>query len=281
MSIELITKVQAAVDEIFAAESKKELLTNQDYSWDGAHAIKVYKITTATMNDYGRSGPASGNWSRYGAVAGLDATTETLTLAKDRSFTFAIDALDTDETAQQLEAAKALARQQRLVIIPELDAYIIGKMTTGAGTKPTAVSLTAANIYEKILAGSTVLDDNSVPETGRVLVVSPAVYELMKKSTEIVLNSEIGQDLRLKGVIGNLDGMTVVKVPSVRLPEHFGFMIAHPLATVAPVKLEAYKIHKDPPGISGCLVEGRIAYDAFVLDNKTKAIYYQAQPAGN
>ena len=54
-------------------------------------------------------------------------------------------------------------------------------------------------------------------------------------------------------------------------------MLAHPCATVAPTKLEDYKIHKDPPGISGSLVEGRICYDAFVLENKAKAIYYQAK----
>ncbi|SCI20109.1 Uncharacterised protein [uncultured Clostridium sp.] len=82
--------------------------------------------------------------------------------------------------------------------------------------------------------------------------------------------------MRLKGVIGMLDGASVIKVPANRLPSAFGFMLAHPSATVAPTKLEDYKIHQDPPGISGDLVEGRIVYDAFVLDNKTKAIYYQA-----
>ena len=66
---------------------------------------------------------------------------------------------------------------------------------------------------------------------------------------------------------------------SNRLPKNFGFMMAHPCATVAPTKLEAYKTHQDPPGISGELVEGRICYDAFVLDNKKKAIYYQVQTA--
>ena len=51
-------------------------------------------------------------------------------------------------------------------------------------------------------------------------------------------------------------------------------MIAHKVATVAPVKLEEYKTHADPPGISGTLVEGRVAYDAFILENKANAIYY-------
>ena len=67
----------------------------------------------------------------------------------------------------------------------------------------------------------------------------------------------------------------MIKVPVNRVPENFGFMLVHPCATVAPTKLEEYKIHQDPPGISGSLVEGRICYDAFVLENKTKAIYYQ------
>ena len=56
-------------------------------------------------------------------MAGLDATTEEFTLTKDRSFTFAIDKLDTDETAQQLAAASALARQNREVVIPEVDTH--------------------------------------------------------------------------------------------------------------------------------------------------------------
>ena len=80
-------------------------------------------------------------------------------------------------------------------------------------------------------------------------------------------------------MISNLDGCNVIKVPSNRLPENFGFMMAHPCATVAPTKLEDYKTHQDPPGISGELVEGRICYDAFVLENKAKAIYYQAKTA--
>ena len=94
------------------------------------------------------------------------------------------------------------------------------------------------------------------------------------------METDIGNDLRLKGVIGMLDGATVLKVPSNRLPENFGFLLAHPSATVAPTKLEDYKAHENPPGISGSLVEGRICYGAFVLDNKKKALYYQEnQPA--
>lgn len=274
MAINLATKFLPYVDEKFTQESKKSLLTNNDFDWSGAHTVKIYKVSTSAMNDYDRAGTGSTN-SRYGTVAGLDATTEEFTLKKDRSFTFAIDKLDTDETVSQLKAASALERQVREVVIPEVDSYVYNVMCTNAGTKATAKALTKTNIYTEILAGNQVLDDSDVPETGRVLLVTPATYTLMKQCTDITMETDIGNELRLKGVIGMVDGCSVIKVPSSRLPEKFGFMLAHPCATVAPTKLEDYKIHEDPPGISGSLVEGRINYDAFVLDNKAKAIYYQ------
>lgn len=279
MAISLVTQFQPYTDEIFSTESKKSLLTNNDFDWTGAHTVKVYKVGTSEMTDYNRNPQAGFTGSRYGTIKDLDATTEEFTLKKDRSFTFAIDKLDTDETAQQLAAASALARQQRQVVIPEVDSYVYGVMCTGAGHKPDAVALTKENIYTEIISGNNALDNAEVPETGRIIVVTPDVYVLMKQCKDITMETDIGNDLRLKGVISNLDGAMVVKVPANRLPERFGFMIAHPCATVAPTKLEDYKIHADPPGISGSLVEGRICYDAFVLENKTKAIYYQAQTA--
>ena len=282
MAIELATQFTSNVDEQFASESRRELLTNRGYDWTGAHSIKVYKITTSKMNDYNRAGETDEvNWSRFGPVKNLNASTEELTLTKDRSFTFVIDLMDEDETTHAVAAAGALARQNREVVIPEVDAYVYNVMCTKAGTKPAAKTLTADNIYSEIIAGSGVLDDAEVPETQRVLLVNPATYQLMKKSTEIAMDTDIGNDLRLKGVIGMLDGMNVVKVPASRLPEDFGFMIAHPCATVAPKKLEDFRVHQDPPGISGALVEGRICYDAFVLDNKALAIYYQAHKAAS
>lgn len=276
MAINLVTQFQPYVDEIFTKESKKELVTNQDFDWTGAHTIKVYKISTGTMNDYDRAGTGSGaKGSRYGAVQSLDATTEEFTLKNDRSFTFAIDKLDTDETAQQLAGASALARQQREVVIPEVDSYVYGVMAAGAGTEPTAVALTPENIYDEITKGTNTLDNAEVPDESRVIIVSPDVYRIMKKSKDIVMETDIDTNLRKQGVVSNLDGAAVIKVPAGRLPENCGFIMCHPCATVAPTKLEDYKIHQDPPGISGSLVEGRICYDAFVLDNKKMAIYYQ------
>lgn len=285
MAVNLTTKVQPYVDEVFTTESRKSLLTNDDFDWTGAHTIKVHKVNTVGMSDYDRDGDTvgkaagSGNTtivtSRYGVYGTVGNTYEEFTLRKDRSFTFIIDKLDTDETGQVLSGASALARQQREVIVPEVDKYVYGIMANGAGKKVTDTTLSETNIYDEIIKATNYLDNKEVPESGRVLVVTPDTYFLMKKNSDIVMNTEVGAEMRIRGVIGNLDGLTVIKVPASRLPDKAGFMVAHPVATVAPTKLEEYKIHQDPPGVSGQLVEGRIVYDAFILDNKKDAIYYE------
>lgn len=256
MSIPLAVKYAKNADEMFAAESKISLLTNRDYDFNGAHTVLIYKMSTVPMNNYARNvglnDNADAHLSRFGRL---------------------VDILDQEESGDVIEAAAALARELREVVIPEVDAYTYGVMVEKAGTKASVQALTRDNIYTAILAGLEALDNAEVPDTERVLVLTPAVYTLLKQST-VFDNTEVGADLRMKGVVGILDGMNVVRVPASRLPEGFGFLIAHPSATVAPVKLEDYNVHTDTVLSSGSIVTGRICYDAFVLDNKAKGIYY-------
>ena len=123
MAVELVEKYLPFVDEQFTEESKKEYLTNNDFSFAGAKSVKVYKISTGAMQDYGRlnAGQSTQLVSRYGTIEELNATTQTMMLSKDRSFTFVIDKLDQDETGDSLEAATALGRQVREGVIPEVD----------------------------------------------------------------------------------------------------------------------------------------------------------------
>lgn len=273
----LCQKFAPIADEIFKAESKRELVSNSNFDWTGAHSVVLLKITAADMNDYGRnvfSDADSIPVSRFGDLVDLDREAEELILSKDRSFIFNIDKLDIDETGGQLEAGAALARQIREKVIPEIDTYVFGKMVTGAGTTADAAEISEDNIYDLILAGSETLDDAEVPETDRVLVLPPASYTALKKSTAFD-NTPVNDELKVMGVVAYLDGMKVIRVPATRLPANIGFIICHPEATTAPVKLEDYNAHPDTVLSSGTIITGRVCYDAFVLENKADAIYVQ------
>jgi len=271
MAINLATNYEAKVDEKFKQLSLSKAFTNSSYTWLNASAIVVNGRTTVAMNDYSLTGS-----TRYGTASELGNTVQTMLLTKDRSFTFTIDKKSKDDTNGTIfEAGKALKEQQEQVIVPEIDAYTFGVMGTAAvangGTATAAI--TASNAYEKFLDGQIFLGNNLVPTEGLVAAISYSFYKFIKLDSSFMLASEIAMEKRINGMVGEVDGVKLVKVPSSKLPTNCAFIIAHPMATVAANKLEDFTIHQNPPGISGSLVEGRVRYDAFVLNNKVNALY--------
>lgn len=270
MAVNLAAKYSAKVDERFKLKSLTEVAVNREYEWAGVDTVNVYSIPTVAMGDYTRTGLA-----RYGVAAELQNTKQTLTLAKDRSFTFAIDRGNKDETMGVMDAGKALARQQDEVIIPEIDTYrlaaIAAAATANAGTATVAV--TASNAYSNFLVMMEYFANNKVTLSGLVVFVSPAFYSFLKLDSSFIKQSETGQKIAINGMVGEVDGAKIIRVPSIYLPASTAFLGCHPSATVAADKLEDFKIHDNPPGINGSLVEGRIIYDAFVLTSRLKAVY--------
>lgn len=270
MVVNLASKYEKKVDERFKLKSLTDAAINKDYTWEGVNSINVYSIPTVAMNDYSKSGLA-----RYGTAAELDNTLQTLTLARDRSFTFTIDRGNQQDTQMVMNAGKALARQLDEVIIPEIDIYRLAKMSAAAianGNTATA-AVTAANAYEKFLNANAVLDDKKVPNSGRIAFVTPAFYNFIKLDPTFIQASDLAQKMLINGQIGEVDGVKLVKVPTTYLPANHAFIITHPSATVAAEKLSDYKTHDNPPGVNGWLVEGRERYDAFVLDMKKDAVF--------
>ncbi|MFE8704132.1 N4-gp56 family major capsid protein [Cytobacillus sp. FJAT-54145] len=270
MAINLASKYEKKVDERFKLKSLTESAVNKEYDWAGVNAITVYSVPTVAMNDYAATGV-----NRYGTAAELQNTVQTMTLTRDRSFTFTIDRKNYQDTQMVMEAGKALARQIDEVIVPEIDIYRLAAMSAAAvanGHTATA-AVSKSNAYESVLAGAEKLDEDKVPTGGRLLYVTPAFYNLIKLDPTFIKSTEIAQKMLINGQVGELDGMKVIKVPSSYLPANTPFLITHPVATVAANKLEDYKTHDNPPGINGWLVEGRKRYDAFVLSNKVNALY--------
>lgn len=268
MSIDYAVDYSGKVDEKFAETSKTGAFVNNDFDFIGTKSIKVQTVSTATMNDYSRTNSSN----RYGTPENLNVTSQEMTMSKDRSFSIVIDKMDNDETKRALEAGKVLRRQMEEVVVPEIDKHRFAEMVKGAKTTKTE-ALTVDNVYDMITEATEKLDEENVPVVGRQIAVTPATFKLMKQSKDIILHTEIGQELRNKGIIAEIDGMYVTKVTQATLGTNVGFIVAHACATVAPIKLSEYKIHTDAPGISGELIEGRFYYDAFVLNNKKGAIY--------
>jgi len=276
MAQNLAKKYSSKVDERFHLKSFTEQLVNQNYDWAGAVTVEVYQVGVVSNSNYTRTGT-----TRYGTASELGTQLQTLTLAKDRSFTFTIDQGNHTEEMMVTKANQALSRQMNEVMIPEIDARRIAVMSAAgiANGATDDTPATVSNAYALLLAGSETLDEAYVPQTGRFVMGTPSYINKIKQDDSFVLASEMGQKMLVNGVVGEIDGMKVIKVPSTYFPSDHEFIIGHKEATVGPKKLNDFKIHDNPPGINGWLVEGRCIYDAFVLDAKEDCIYVQTNDA--
>ena len=268
MAINLAEKYSSQIDEQMRLGALSAPGVNNDVDFVGAKTVKVYSLDTAPLNDYRASGS-----NRYGTPTDIEDTLQEMTMTQEKSFTFVLDkthGVDTPEGVR--DAGKALQRQITNVIIPEVDRYRFAAFANNAGTK-TYTENTAANAYLTFLAANTSITDEEFPVEGRVAFCKSSFIELLKTSPEYTRNTELAQDkIIFKGMVGECDGVAIIGVPSRRMPAGVSFIITHPMCAPAPVKIQDYKVHTDPPGIAGQLVEGLIYHDCFVFEQKKKGI---------
>lgn len=264
---------QKTVDAFTLASITKGM-SGDGWNWaaENGKTIVLTSNGVAAMTDYSRSGV-----TRFGTPSEIDNDTQEIACAKDRAFAFTIDKMGRTERAMTIEAAKQLRKQIDEVVTPEIDIYTLGKLVSEAAAAnivDAAATVTKANAYETFLELNSMLDDQLVPATNRVAWVTPAFYNMLKLDDSFTKASESTVKALTSGFLGDVDGVALVKAPTSYLPAKDATktkgaalcVIAHKDAWVQPIRLEEYRTHIDPPGISGWLVEGRVVYDAFVLE---------------
>ena len=275
MAVNYAAKYANVVDERFRLGSLTTALVNNNFDWLGVKTVKVFSRNLATLNDYQTSGS-----SRYGTPDELGNNEQEMTITQDKSFTYTIDAASEQDTNGTMEAAATLAENIDNLVIPAMDTYRLAAIcaaapTSGTHTKKSHVitkAVDTTNAYEEFLACQEVLDDDKAPQGGRIAVVSPAYLNKIKLDEHFTKRGDMATQIAINGIVGDIDGVPTVKVPTSYLPADVDFLIENPIAVPSPVKLQEFKINYNAPGISGALVEARVRYDAFVLDKKADAI---------
>lgn len=270
MAVNYAEKYASVIDEKFSEESRTDAAVNKDYDFTGVNKVNVYSIPAVPLQDYDMEAESN----RYGTPKELGSDIQTLELTQDKSFTFTIDRRNNTDTQMQISAASALARQIREVIAPTVDKYRLEKLAENALTDNIKEeTLTSETAYAAFLDASMKLFDSHVPSEGRIAFVSPAFYKVLKLDKSFTGTGDKVQEIAIKGAVEMIDKTSIIVVPTDYLPENVNFIITHFSAMVSPIKIADYKQHENPQGINGWLVEGRIYYDAFVLNNKKSAIY--------
>ena len=161
--------------------------------------------------------------------------------------------------------------------MPNTDIYRLGVLEAYAvaNSQATTGAVTSSNAYSSLLALNDAMTDAKVPEDGRYCFLTSFSYSKLKLDTAFAKQADLTyQDLK-KGIIGQVDGITLVKVPVSYLPTNVDYLLVHETVLVAPTKFNSIRILTDVQGIDGAVAELRRYYDAFIPSNKGVGVRVQ------
>ncbi len=266
MAINYASQFAPKVAETFATESLTDSACGREYQFTGTKSVKVLTVDTVPLNDYNRSGV-----NRYGEPVELGDTYQELIMQDDKAFTMTIDKGNNADQMNIKGAAEAMKREIAQVVAPYIDKYRLNVWSKQSGLT-VAVADQETDILDAVFSAGAAMDNEGVPFTDRTLFISNTCYKYLALSDKLISCQHMGQQILSKGIVGEINGMAVKRVPDNYFPTGVVGLVKWKNASADPVKLQEGKIHKDPPGLSGNLLEGRIYQDSFVLHKKASGI---------
>ncbi|MBO1267086.1 P22 phage major capsid protein family protein [Arthrobacter cavernae] len=264
------------IDERFTTESKVAPIINKGIRLDfnGKKSVTIYNVDVVAEVDYVRAGT-----NRFGTLIELGTGEQTFTLSQDKSFTFTVDRGNLNDSQMVQEAHKAVKRQVREVSIPNTDKYVLATLVAYAvaNSQVDATGITNTTAYQKFLGLQASMDDAEVPADERVTFLTPGAHNLLKRDPEFIKSCDTAYKDLKKGIIGEVDGNTLIKVPTSWVPLKTNFLTVYTKVAVVPKKFDMVRVLEEVQGIDGAVAEGRRYYDAFIPKNKAKGIWVQKE----
>lgn len=271
-TINLVTKFQPLLDEVYKAASLTTDLENSAVKFDGSKTVKVLKLTVPELGAYTRnSGYTSGD---------VTADWEAFTLTQDRGTEFSVDAMDDEETLN-MTFGNASSEFIRRSVVPQVDAYRFAAMAgaTGVGTVAGAALTTGDAVVKAISAGMTTMDEAEVPAEGRILYITPTLKGLIDDLESYKSKACIERFAKVV-IVPQSRFYTAVNVTNTGFAKgtdakNLNFLIVDPKAAFAVAKHKKLRVF-DPDTNQkrdDYLFQYRLYHDMFVYPQKAAGIY--------
>ena len=234
------------------------VLSNDAIVMEGRN-FTVTKSDLAKLQDYKRNGRNQYDYAQT--------EEKTYSLDQEKYWGRFVDKLDERDSNGEVNIDYVVARQSAEVVSPYLDKL---RFDAALGNVSANVTYTEASPYDNVLDVSVKLDDLGV-EKERLLFVTPKFYKEIKKEIVKLPQGDGNKVIVSKGYVGELDGFTVIKVPTKFLPGVQALATA-PGVVVSPLQVNETKRNNNIPGQFGELVEQLLYTGAFVFDFDQKYI---------
>lgn len=267
MAVNLASKYAKQIDQVYTHESYVAGIASGKFEFTGVKSVKIFSPITVPLTDYDRDGG-------FGKPERMQNEVQELIVKEDKGFSLLIDKGDAASANGTFAAGARMKQQIREQVTPMQDKYALAQYAKNAGTVAgVAAPATEKAVYKLLMGARTAMNNKQVPADGRYCFIGSTYAANLIDSGVVVANPQIAGKSYTKGDIGRVLGFKIIEVPDEYLPENCFILCVRGESVVNPHKLHDAKLHHDPIGYSGDVMEGRFLYDAFVLNKKASGVY--------
>jgi hypothetical protein len=282
----------ANIDQVNVA---KGILANTSYEGEirqYGDTVHVRTFGNVTLQDYQRGGRL--------APQDMVPTKEALTIDTAKSWTIDLD--DLDAAQNDINALQGYAARAGVACAEAIDTYLFSFVTSAPSANrvnsgsavDVSTGTAATNVYDLAVEAGRLLDNQSVPQTGRWLVVTPYVKALLLRNTTYLVRASAMGDAVVRsgslpsganmtasqamnnGYVGQLAGMDVwcsTNLPMSGANYYLPFGQGKPVSYAAQIPISTIKV-QDLQDTHAVRIKGLFLHGAKVFAEDSKRLGY-------
>ena len=241
--------------------------TTDEYKLDGGEGILLTSLVPQALNNYNMAATAN----RYGTPAEMQDTQQYIPWDYDKSYAITVDKANYQDGGYLKTAGAVIEEQNNAVVAPFIAQNFYMKLCQGAGKVVTGNAPTAADIMSRLTAAEAWFRNNNIPKDNRYVAVGTTVFQLIRHSLTALDN--VTDRMLIKGVVGKIGSLNILEVADDDLLTDVYFVAWYKKSALKAFDIKDAKVHQDPPGINGILVELRVRGVASVIGQYAGGVY--------
>lgn len=226
--------------------------TTDEYKLDGGEGIYLTSISPIALNNYNMSATAN----RYGTPTEVQDTQQYIGWDYDKSYPATVDKANYQDGRYLKTAGAVIEEQNNDVVAPFIEQDFYAKLCAKAGKVIADTAPSSATIMSRLTAIEAAFRNARIPKADRYVVMGTSILQLVRHSLTSLDN--VTDRMLIKGVVGKIGSLNILEAADDDLPTGVHMIAWWKKAAVKAFDIKEAKVHQDPPGINGILIEFRV-----------------------
>lgn len=267
MAINLVKKYHDKLVKALDYASQLAGKTTDEYKLDGGEGVYLTSLVPQALNNYNMSATSN----RYGTPAEMQDTQQYIGWDYDKSYAITVDKANYQDGGYLKTAGAVIEEQNNDIVAPFIEQNFYAKLCGNAGKVVTGNAPSSSDIMSRLTAIEAAFRNARIPKADRFVAVPTTILQLIRHALTNCDN--ITDKLLMKGLVGRIGTLNVIEVADNDFLSDVYLVAWYRKAALRAFDIKESKVHQDPPGINGILVEYRVRGVNMVVGKYAGGVY--------